>query len=110
MKQLADIAIYIYFYSMFVVSVNLPLNCCFFASLVLRRKVPIWKVAKLASCKSKKLTFMETASIGCCYIYNFFHEVWVVIFKVVEQVLPHVTLSMAMANQNDSIRCFNCGA
>ena len=110
MKQLADIAIYIYFYAMFDVSVNVLLNCCFFASLVLRRKVPIWKVAKLASCKGKKLTFMESASIGCCYIYNLFHEVWVVIFKVVEKMLPHVTFSMAMANQNDRIRCFNRGA
>ena len=92
------------------VGVNVLLYCCLFAWLLLRRNVQIWQVAKLASCKGKKLAFMEPASIGCCYIYDLFHQLWVVIFKVVEKILSHVTLSMPMANQNDHIRCFNCGA
>ena len=110
MKQLADIAIYISFYAMVDVGVYVLLNCCFFAWLLLRRKVQIWKVAKLASCKGKKLAFMEPASISCCYIYDLFYEVRVVTFKVVEKMLSHVTLSMSMANQNDRIRFFNCAA
>jgi len=92
------------------VGVHVLLNCCFFAGLLLRRKMQFWQVAKLASCKGKKLAFMEPASIGCCYTYDFFDEVRVVIFKVVDQMLPHVTFSMSMANQNDLIRCFNCRA